>query len=93
MVSEDYFRDAMRRMSPSILDEAPARIVYDDTAVEEDDCLTADMYAADGNITFKLDNFEYTEYADNIRDFKRHVWQEIEAIIDECIIASLGGRG
>ena len=56
---------------------------------EEDDCVSADLYADGHTLTFELNNFEYTSYCDNIREFKKELWQQIEEIVDECIFESL----
>ena len=62
---------------------------YDFDNEEEDDCVSADLYADGHTLTFELNNFEYTLYCDNMREFKKELWQQIEEIIDECIFESL----
>ena len=63
---------------------------YDfDDEEENDECVTADLYADGHTLTFELNNFEYTSYCDSIREFKKELWQQIEEIIDECIFESL----
>ena len=65
-----------------------SRYDFDDEE-ENDECVTADLYADGHTLTFELNNFEYTSYCDNIREFKKELWQQIEEIIDECIFESL----
>ena len=62
---------------------------YDFDDEENDECVSANLYADGHTLTFELNNFEYTSYCDNMREFKKELWQQIEEIVDECIFESL----
>ena len=82
------FDDIIKRYGTVSLAESYTRSLLDE---EEDEEFTVEAnLSADGHtLTFELNNFEWTSYCDNIREFKKELWQQIEELIDECIFESL----
>ena len=82
------FDDIIKKYGTVSLAESYTRSLLDE---EEDEEFTveANLYADGHTLTFELNNFEWTSYCDNIREFKKELWQQIEELIDECIFESL----
>ena len=82
------FDDIIKKYGTVSLAESYTRSLLDEED-EEDFTIEANLYADGHTLTFELNNFEWTSYCDNIREFKKELWQQIEEIIDECIFESL----
>lgn len=82
------FEDILRQYKiATVADSSTNKYDFDDE--EDDDYITADLYADGHTLTFELNNFRYTSYCDNIKEFKKELRQQIEEIVDECIFESL----
>lgn len=82
------FDDIIKRYGTVSLAESYTRSLLDEED-EEEFTVEANLYADGHTLTFELNNFEWTSYCDNIREFKKELWQQIEELIDECIFESL----
>lgn len=82
------FDDIIKKYGTVSLAESYTRSLLDEED-EEEFTVEANLYADGHTLTFELNNFEWTSYCDNIREFKKELWQQIEEIIDECIFESL----
>ena len=82
------FDDIIKRYGTVSLAESYTRSLLGEED-EEEFTVEANLYADGHTLTFELNNFEWTSYCDNIREFKKELWQQIEELIDECIFESL----
>lgn len=82
------FDDIIKKYGTVSLAESYTRSLLDEED-EEEFTVEANLYADGHTLTFELNNFEWTSYCDNIREFKKELWQQIEELIDECIFESL----
>lgn len=60
---------------------------------EDKECVEVDLTVLNGALTFKLNNYELTQYTSSLKEFKEALFEDIEMLLDECIMESLGGRG
>lgn len=89
MMEMDEFMDRFNAFGQTAYNTGLDVTSYYNDDDEEDDIMSADLYADGHTLTFVLNNFEYTSYCNSIDEFKKELHEQLDELVDECIFESL----
>lgn len=89
MMEMDEFMDRFNAFGQAAYNTGLDVTTYYNDDDDEDEIMSADLYADGHTLTFVLNNFEYTSYCNSIDEFKKELHEQLDELVDECIFESL----
>lgn len=89
MMEIDEFMDRFNAFGQAAYNAGSDVTTYYCNDEDEDEFMSADLYADGHDLTFVLNNFVYTSYCNSIDEFKKELHEQLDELVDECIFESL----